>query len=67
MTWTPYTPRHLDTTRAADSGACAAYWPLMRGAHSKKAAMRDVWAGNPDTDKFWSKEHSASTERTPLP
>lgn len=60
MTWTPHTPRHLDTTRDADSGASA----TARGRKYPKHATpdptrpqryRDPWAGNPDTDKHWGK------------
>ena len=55
MTWTPHTPRHLDTTRAPDTGASdvSKPWPGNREA---LYAYQDAWAGNPDTDKHWSKE-----------
>lgn len=47
--------KHL-STRPADSGASADYWPLMIGAHTKREETRaDVWAGNADTDKYWAK------------
>lgn len=49
MSWSPIVARHLDTARPADSSESA------RRETYPRHVPRDVWAGNPDTDKFWAK------------
>ena len=51
--------KHLNTCKEADTGLSYIWDALMHGREPKHAApvlaVRDVWAGNPDTDKYWSK------------
>lgn len=50
--------KHLNTEAAADSGLSYIRDALVYGWEPKHAApmtYNDPWAGNPDTDKYWSK------------
>lgn len=61
--------KHLDFIREADTGASAycercacgrslgwnGHGTQHCGKHRAPKAYRDAWAGNPDTDKHWSK------------
>ena len=49
--------KHLNNY-VADTGLSFVLTMLARQREPKHAAewdQRDVWAGNPDTDKYWSK------------
>ena len=51
--------KHLNIYKEADTGLSYIWDALMYVREPKHAApvqpVRDVWAGNPDTDKYWSK------------
>ena len=53
--------KHLNTCKEADTGLSYIWDALMHGREPKHVAewepptYADVWAGNADTDKYWSK------------
>ena len=52
--------KHLDNYKEADTGRSYIWDALSARKREPKhatpvLAVRDVWAGNADTDKFWAK------------